>query len=173
MTLRPLRGVGVKLGLASAFVVAVSLGVVYLIVIPSLEQRLIDAKLAQLTSSAAAAQRTAAGDRPPDARSRRPAGLRRRHCDGGQRADADRRAARRQDGLLHIAWDSSDEPSRSGLIDDEIALRAVVTGTLERGVVTRNDQQFAEVAVPVVFSAVEPTVLLLSAPLQDAFPPST
>src|SRR5262249_21841632 len=44
----PLRSVGARLSLALVGVVALALGLVYLIVVPSLRERLIDAKLAQL-----------------------------------------------------------------------------------------------------------------------------
>ena len=46
-----LRGVGARLSLALALVVAVALGIVYLIVVPSLEGRLVDAKEAALRTA--------------------------------------------------------------------------------------------------------------------------
>ena len=47
-----LRTVGARLGLALLAVVAIVLGLVYLIVVPSLKSRLIDSKLNQLEASA-------------------------------------------------------------------------------------------------------------------------
>ena len=46
--MNPFRSVGARLSLALVFVVALALALVYLIVIPSLRQRLIDSKLSQL-----------------------------------------------------------------------------------------------------------------------------
>ena len=46
--MNPLRSVGAQLSLALAVLVAGSLGVVYLFVVPSLEHNLVNAKLSQL-----------------------------------------------------------------------------------------------------------------------------
>ena len=46
-----LRGVGARLSLALALVVAVALGIVYLIVVPSLEGRLVDSKTETLRAA--------------------------------------------------------------------------------------------------------------------------
>src|SRR5918911_2238308 len=46
--MNPLRSVGAQLSLALAVLVAASLGVVYLFVVPSLERNLVNAKLSQL-----------------------------------------------------------------------------------------------------------------------------
>ena len=50
--MNPLRSVGARLGLALAVVVAAALVLVDLIVVPSLERNLIDAKLTQLSEAA-------------------------------------------------------------------------------------------------------------------------
>ena len=50
--MNPLRSVGARLSLALLVVVAGALGVVYAFVVPSLESRLVHAKLAQLERSA-------------------------------------------------------------------------------------------------------------------------
>jgi hypothetical protein len=47
-----IRGIRLRLALALLLVVAGALGVVYLIVVPSLEDRLVDAKLSQLEEDA-------------------------------------------------------------------------------------------------------------------------
>jgi signal transduction histidine kinase len=49
--MNPLSSVGAKLSLALAFVVALALLLVYLVVVPSLRQRLVDARLGQLESA--------------------------------------------------------------------------------------------------------------------------
>ena len=51
MKVNPLRSVGARLSLALLLVVAGSLALVYLVVIPSLESRLIDSKVHQLRKS--------------------------------------------------------------------------------------------------------------------------
>ena len=51
MKVNPLRSVGARLSLALLLVVAGSLALVYLVVIPSLESRLIDSKTTQLRST--------------------------------------------------------------------------------------------------------------------------
>ena len=78
--MNPFRSVGARLSLALAVVVAGALAVVWVALVPSLERRLVDAKLAQLGGSRAARSR---GDDVAD-----PAepGLRRRGSPRGRRA---------------------------------------------------------------------------------------
>ena len=52
--MNPLRSVGARLGLGLAVVVAAALVLVDVIVVPSLERNLVDAKVAQLTEAAPA-----------------------------------------------------------------------------------------------------------------------
>ena len=49
--MNPLRSVGARLSLALMAVVLLALGLVYLVVVPSLRNRLIDAKLTQLSKA--------------------------------------------------------------------------------------------------------------------------
>jgi hypothetical protein len=49
--MNPFRSVGARLSLALVGVVALALGLVYEIVVPSLRQRLVDAKLGQLNDA--------------------------------------------------------------------------------------------------------------------------
>ena len=49
--MNPFKSVGARLSFALVAVVALALGLVYMIVVPSLRQRLIDAKLNQLRSA--------------------------------------------------------------------------------------------------------------------------
>jgi signal transduction histidine kinase len=166
----PFRSVGAKLSLALALLVALALGVAYLIVIPSLERRLVEAKLEQLMSSAAAAVQTfQVVSAPIDLQSLDLLPLQDFVDDTATAANA--RAVLVQPlasggGALTVVQDSRPGTSRD-LVTDQIALRAVATGTFERGVETRNDQEYAEVAVPLTLSPVEPTVLLLTAPIDD------
>src|SRR5213076_2495534 len=51
--MNPLRSVGGRLSLALLLVVAVALAIVYSLVVPSLESRLVNAKLSQLKRAAA------------------------------------------------------------------------------------------------------------------------
>jgi signal transduction histidine kinase len=166
--MRIFASVGAKLSLALALLVTVAFGVAYLIVIPSLEDRLIEAKLDQLTSSAAAATQTFQA--PIDLQTLGLADLKGFVDDTAVAANARailmRPLAGGEDVLL-VVEDSRQGARTADFRDDQIALRAVVSGTLERGVQTRNGREFAEVAVPVTFSVTEPTVLLLAAPLDD------
>ena len=78
-----IRGIRLRLALALLLVVAGALGVVYLIVVPSLEDRLVDAKLSQLEEDA-----NTVVDGPP-ARDHRLADLRRGGRVGRERAGRD------------------------------------------------------------------------------------
>jgi signal transduction histidine kinase len=166
----PFRSVGAKLSLALALLVALALGVAYLIVIPSLERRLVEAKLEQLSSSAAAAVQTfQVVSAPIDLQSLDLLPLQDFVDDTATAANA--RAVLVQPlasggGALTVVQDSRPGTPRD-LVTDQVALRAVATGTFERGVETRNGQEYAEVAVPLTLSPVEPTVLLLTAPIDD------
>jgi signal transduction histidine kinase len=164
------RSVGAKLGLALALLVSLALGVAYLIVIPSLERRLVEAKLEQLTSSAVGAVQTfQVLVAPIDLQSLDLLPLQDFVDDTATAANA--RAVLLQplanaDSALTVVKDS--RPGRAAeLTTDQVALRAVATGTFERGVESRSGQEYAEVAVPLTLSPVEPTVLLLSAPIDD------
>ena len=66
------------------------------------------------------------------------------------------------DGPLEPIADSSLEQSSSGFENDRVALRAVAARGLAKGIVTRKNERFAEVAYPV-----GGYVILFSAPLHD------
>ena len=154
-----LRSVGARLSLALLAVVAIALGLVYLVVVPSLQNRLIDSKLNQLERAAP--------------------GLARTYQRAAIRSDALSEAAARtnarvvvfqmlaaQPRSLIVIDDSRQGVSESGpLEDDPIALRAAFDRTLARGTATRNGQRFAEVAVPAPGSNL---TLLFATPLHDA-----
>ena len=166
--LNPLRSVGARLSLALVLIVAGSLAIVYMVVVPSLETQLIDSKISQLTQAGESLKIPAlahAGDvgvlwwepqgRAVNARlvffsvltSNPPA--------------------------LSPIQDSQGKGSSSDVEGDRLALRASIQGASAaprssvslHWTVSRGGQRFAEVAVPYPFSG---QVLLLVAPLADA-----
>jgi signal transduction histidine kinase len=162
--MNPLRSVGARLSLALAAVVAGALGLVYVIVVPSLEQRLIDSKLTRLR--AVMPQIVATVPQSP-------------YEDWATFLETtsetvDARIvvypfARRADGpghaiLRHPIEDSQSLTSRD-VLNDPIAQRAAERFDQASGTFSRNGTTFAEVAQPV-----SPLghVLLLSASLHDA-----
>jgi signal transduction histidine kinase len=161
--MNPFRSVGARLSLALALVVAGALTLVYLIVIPSLQQRLINAKLSQLKAAlpqiSEAVPQYVGGDWQ---------GFLERSASA-----ADARvvyytiytpATRTQPAALSVAADSHSLTS-TDVAFDPIAERAANTFAEASGTVTRGENRFAEVAVPV-----SPIghILLLSASLHDA-----
>jgi signal transduction histidine kinase len=163
---RPLRSVGGRLSLALVIVVAVALGVVYAIVVPSLERNLIQNKLDQLTSAAEGSlnQVPAFGFDP---------GLRFQLQDFLEGAAAttnsrvllleplDLRAQR-----LRVMADSREGLPATNIRDDRVALDATLTLTTQSGIVTRDDRRFAEVAIPIPLG-IQTNVLLFTSPLDD------
>jgi signal transduction histidine kinase len=150
------RTVGARLSLALLGVVALVLGLVYLIVVPSLRNRLIDTRLDDL-ARAAPKLVSEYSQNDPDFFSNADASINARVI------------------LLSVLTQSpttltpqgSSLPGRSAqpFTDDPVAIRSAKTSLLERGTVERNEGEFAEVATPIGHG----DVLLLSAPLHDAF----
>jgi signal transduction histidine kinase len=156
-----LRSVGARLSLALLAVVAIALGLVYLVVVPSLQSRLIDSKLNQLERAAP--------------------GLARRYPTSSILSDfIDEAAARTnarvvvlrvfstQPRLLTVVEDSHQVASpadSSALESDSVGVRAAFTRELARGTVTRAGDRYAEVAAPVPGSNL---TLLFATPLRDA-----
>jgi signal transduction histidine kinase len=150
----PLRSVGARLSLALLLVVAGALGLVYVVVVPQLQEHLISAKISQLRRSSGQVGR--------------PLG-RLQWNDWVDRASLESNNAR------VILFSSSPQPSLLSLADsngvntkdvpesDPIAVRAAVTNRLQSGRATRAGEQFAEVAAP----AGRDLVALYSAPLHD------
>src|SRR5262249_6919957 len=138
--------------------VAAALGAVYLIVVPSLESRLIDAKLSQLRRDAPLAARSLPADRVlwPD------------FVEG----TATRTNARvvvydllhEAPATLTGAQDSHRGPGPA-VQGDPLAERAADRLRTENGTVSRDDDRFAEVAVPL---GLHGPILLLSASLRDS-----
>jgi signal transduction histidine kinase len=155
--MNPLKSVGARLSLALAVVVAAALALVDLIVVPSLEHNLTNAKLAQLRKAA------------PGIRAQIPS-LAAPNLDlellRAQKASNARVSVFTEldsQTLLPMA-DSTGLASDLG--QDPIALRAARTLRRASGTVERGEERFAEAALPMT-SDEGPAVLLLSASLRD------
>jgi two-component system, OmpR family, sensor kinase len=135
----PFRRVGARLSLALAVVVAGALAVVWVALVPTLQHRLVNGRLALLAQSAREIQRT-----------EKAAPSRDFIDDAARTADANRAVlfTLTHGGGLRIAIDSHRPGSEAAILRDPVALAAARAGVLERGVVTRNDEPFAEVALP-------------------------
>ncbi len=150
-------GIRVRIALALVGIVAAALGAAYLIVIPSLEQRLVDARLDQLESVAVPLARTLPTDRF--------------RWQATVDAWAPETTARvvaydvltRNPPAVTVGADS--QRRRSGdVANNDTALEALESGQIRRGrAITRNGD-FAEVAAPLEWGA----VVLFRAPLEDS-----
>ena len=150
--MNPLRTVGARLSLALLGVVALVLGLVYLVVVPSLKTRLVDARLNDLAR----------------ARKALVAEYRQRPNDPDFYSNA---AASTNARVLLMSVVSQSPlvvtptryslPGRSAaaFTDDPVAIRSAGASRLEQGTVSRGDDEFAEVAIPVGNG----NILLLSA----------
>jgi two-component system, OmpR family, sensor kinase len=156
--MNPLKSVGGRLGLGLAVVVAFALLLVNLIVVPSLERNLINAKLSQLREAAPGIGRelsSAEGfDLDPTLQT------------AAQTADA--RVVYFQPltfdpPTLRVVADSNSITSVD-VENDPIALKAFSTAELSSGTVRLDDARYAEAAVPVTGDA----TVLLRAPLHDS-----
>ena len=155
------RSVGARLSLALLAVVATALFLVYLVVVPSLQHRLVDAKLNQLQRSAPRLSRQFAAY--PVAQ------------DFVDEASAETGARvvvlevlSPQSPLLTTQLDSrhgAPASDSSAIESDRVALRSALSGKRARGTVHRLGQQYAEVAVPVRGSS---STMLFSVPLRGA-----
>ncbi len=147
-----IRGIRLRLSLALVLVVVGVLAVIYLIVVPSLERELVNAKLDQLEQDA----RTVARSYETDT--------------GGDQDFAERAAALfsarvviyyKLEDIVLVQGDSS-TPSSRDVERDQIALRVAATQELQRGTIERQGRLFAEVGLPA-----GPRVVLLSDSLAD------
>jgi signal transduction histidine kinase len=152
--LRPLAGIRIRLALALLVVVAGALTVVYLIVVPSLETELVNAKLDQLEEDSETVVATYRNDI------------------GSEQEIAELAATivqsrvvifRELQDQLFVFGDSNTASSLD-VARDPTALRALRTRAAARGTVTRRGREFAEVAVPVQNAG---AVVLLSDSLAD------
>src|SRR6266508_1353665 len=163
--MNPFKSVGARLSLALIGVVALALCLVYLIVVPSLRQRLVDSKLNQL--------RTAM----PQVAAIVPASQFEPWPDFFERASAISDGARVVVYTFQPAVGTTGHATLVGPIEDShsvnsrdvehdpVAQHAADTFAEASGRVTRGDEEFAEVATPV---APLEEIVLLSASLHDA-----
>lgn len=153
-----LRGVGARLTLALALVVAVALGMVYVIVVPSLEDRLVNAK------------ETALRDAVPDVIARLPRDSFRwqDYADLASFRHSARVVIYEVDSIrptaVRVVADSRGTTSKD-VSDDPLVIRAAEAGSLVSGSVGLGGARFAEVAVPVSSGA---HVVMLQRSLSDS-----
>ena len=151
-----LRRLSIKLALVSFGVVAGALAIVYLAVVPRLESRLVDAKIAELEHDAPRVVRDVRRTANPFLLS---------EIAAAHAATFDARVVVFDVGrgaILPLA-DSSGVRSQD-VQRDPVALETAETGLSTSGRVARDGRAFAEVAV----TAGPDTVVLLSSPLSDA-----
>jgi signal transduction histidine kinase len=153
-----LRSVGTRLSLALVAIVAAGLAFVYLIVVPSLEERLVDGKLDQLETDATLIALGLRQD-PDDL----PGALENAEARTNARVLIFESLSR---GVLRIVGDSGEDSTVYER--DPVAAEAMRDQRSVRGTVDHGGEPFAEVATP-VFSEPDSPVLLLSAPLSDQF----
>jgi signal transduction histidine kinase len=154
---RRFRGVAAKLSIALLVVNLVALAIVYSVTVPSLGKRLVAAREAALLRDAESQQRTY--ERAP---------LDPEFASNASAA-SDARATvltpldppSRE--VLSVTQDSRSARSAAEIEGDPVARRAATTRSTVRGVVSRGDERYAEVAV---LLASDGTVLLLSASLR-------
>ena len=149
-----IRGIRLRLALALLAVVAGALTIVYLIVVPSLETELVNAKLDQLEEDLSTVVRTYRNDTASEQ-------------ELAELAAAVIQArvviyVSLQDELIVLG--DSNTTSSLDVTRDPVARRALRTGRLERGTVDRRGREFAEVAVPVQSAE---AVVLVSDSLAD------
>jgi signal transduction histidine kinase len=153
-------GIRVRIALVLVAIVAGALGTAYLIVVPSLERRLVDARLSELEDLAVPLAASL-----PGSRFEWPETVERFDVATNTRVVAFDVVSRTPPALLALA---DSRPSGRGrtrtLADDEVARRAVTTGEVERGRVVSDMQDYADVAVP----KGQDVILLFRAPLADS-----
>ena len=156
MVRHTLRGIRLRLALALLLVVAGALGVVYLIVVPSLEAELVSAKLDQLEEHAT----TLAQGYQSDLGSL----SEQLYAEAGASVIQARVVIYTELEQSLLVLGDSDTTSSLDVERDPIALRAVETGRRQSGTVERRGREFAEAAVPDKESG---RVFLVLAPTSD------
>jgi signal transduction histidine kinase len=173
--MNPLRSVGGRLSIALLLVVAGALGIAYLIVVPRLENRLIDAKKSQLETDGTIVTQSAASAISSWYQHTGPA------PDWSQLARNTGTALNARVVLYRVV---QGRPPRvlplgdsgltsSDIVEDPVAIKSALSGSEAKGVVRRRGIRYAEVAVPPVNNRayglpLSPRVLV-SAPLTDTF----
>ncbi|HET7743730.1 MAG TPA: ATP-binding protein [Gaiellaceae bacterium] len=150
-------GIRVRIALALVAIVAVALGAAYVIVVPSLEHRLVEARTAELQGLAVPLSKTFPTDHV----------LWQQKVEAyavttNARVIAFETLAKAPPALAVIA-DSQRDSSRD-VANDPVALRALVSGEVETGRVVESSGDYANVAVPLESGS----VLLFEAPLADS-----
>ena len=149
------RSVGTQLSAALLVVVAIALGIVYLLVVPPLEDRLVEAKVTQLERAVPGWAARSFNAFEPD------------WVDIVAESTNARAAVleyySRQPPALRVLRDSR-QGAPSDLTDDPVALRAAATLESTSGTVIRRGQRFAEAAAPISSEY----VLLLTASLEPS-----
>jgi signal transduction histidine kinase len=155
MSFRPLHSVGARLSLALLLVVAMALGIVYLVVIPSLEDRLVASKLSELAGAAPSVARQY------DAHPYDPNVLDNAAASTNARVIV---LLPLTDDTLVVSDNSPPGLETKAFESDPIAVRANTSGSLQRGTVTHGGERFAEAAAP----DRNGEILLLSTSLEDS-----
>jgi two-component system OmpR family sensor kinase len=152
-------GIRVRIVLVLVGIVAGALGTAYMIVVPSLEQRLVEARLDQLEAIAVPLAPTLSDDT-----SRWQNSVETYAVATNARVVAFSVLSRNPDKLaLAVAADSRTKSSRD-VQHDPVALAALASGDVERGRVSQGGSDYADVA----FSLGGDAVLLFRAPLSDS-----
>jgi signal transduction histidine kinase len=152
-------GIRVRIVLVLVGIVAGALGTAYMIVVPSLERRLVDARLDELAASAVPLAPSLSDDT-----SRWQNSVETYAVATNARVVAFSVLSRNPDKLaLAVAADSRTKSSRD-VANDPIALAALASGDVERGRVRHGGRDYADVA----FSLGGDAVLLFQAPLSDS-----
>ncbi len=127
------------MSLALAVVVAGALAVVWVALVPTLQHRLVNGRLALLSQSARQIERSESAVSGREAVD-----------DVARTADANRAVLLRLAGgaRLRVLVDTRRAGNPADVVADPVALRAARAHALEKGVVTRDGTSFAEVAVP-------------------------
>ena len=150
-------GVGARLGLALLFVLAGALGLVYVIVVPSLEHRLVHSRLSQLARAADGLARELPSDR-----ARWPDFLDTASESANARVVVYDHVA--PPSALLVVGDSRGARS-TDVEDDKVALKAASARSPASGTALHHGARYAEAAAPVPGTE---SVLLVSAPLHEA-----
>jgi signal transduction histidine kinase len=155
----PFRSVGARLSLGLVVIVAAALAIVYVGLVPTLKHRLIDAKVSQL-QRAAPVVRGEYAPFDPDFLATAAATVNAQVAVlyGGPLSLSPPVLQ-----ILDVSLQSRSSQGLDQLANDPIALRSAASGVVVSGTVERNDERFAEVAVPVTADR----GVLLSASLHD------
>ena len=150
-------GIRARIALVLVGIVAGALGTAYLIVVPSLERRLVDARIAELSDAAVRLSASL-----PDDQFRWPETVERFAISANARVVAFDVLSRTPPALAVKA--DSRRGESADVAEDDIAYRALESGDVERGRAVVDALDYAHVAVPVGSEA----VLLFQAPLADS-----